>query len=293
MVGERIIDKIKIEPKGIEPLLTLSENKQRVSEGGIRTIGVSKTASAGKPVITIVTVVFNSELYLEETILSVLNQGYDNLEYIVVDGGSNDRSVEIIKKYDDKIDYWVSEKDSGIYDAMNKGIHLSTGEWVHFVNSSDALNANVYLQIIEYLANNYSKCDVVAFGYSIKNRRGGFLTVDVKPSLDKKWKLPSSHNAMLYKSSIIKRNKFDLRLRYAADFDQFNRLITHGKVFRNDIVLLNLRDDGYIANNKYKSFFEYYQICLKNRNKTHAFYWLLRMVLQYCVLDIWKKLNEK
>ena len=78
-----------------------------------------------KPLISIITVIYNDGKKLEETILSILSQTYDNLEFIIIDGSSTDGTIDIIKKYEDKIDYWISEKDSGIFDAMNKGIKIS------------------------------------------------------------------------------------------------------------------------------------------------------------------------
>lgn len=90
-----------------------------------------------KPLITVITVVFNAEKVLEKTILSVINQTNDDIEYIIIDGGSTDGTLDIIKKYKDHIDYLVSEKDRGIYDAMNKGIMLSQGEWINFLNAGD------------------------------------------------------------------------------------------------------------------------------------------------------------
>ena len=90
-----------------------------------------------KPLISIITAVYNGEKNLEETILSVINQTYDNVEFIIIDGSSTDGTIDIIKKYEDKIDYWISEKDSGIFDAMNKGILASKGDFINFMNAGD------------------------------------------------------------------------------------------------------------------------------------------------------------
>jgi Glycosyl transferase family 2 len=87
--------------------------------------------------ISVITIVFNGEDKLEQTIQSVINQKCDSFEYIIIDGGSTDRTLEIIKKYDDKINYWISEKDRGIYDAMNKGIAAANGKWLNFMNCGD------------------------------------------------------------------------------------------------------------------------------------------------------------
>ncbi|MBA3025313.1 MAG: glycosyltransferase [Sulfurimonas sp.] len=101
-----------------------------------------------KPLISIVTVVYNGEEYLEATIQSIINQSYKNIEYIIIDGGSTDGTLDIIKKYEDKIKYWVSEKDRGIYDAMNKGVLVATGEWINFMNAGDIFyNENVLNEV--------------------------------------------------------------------------------------------------------------------------------------------------
>jgi len=98
-------------------------------EGGLKVKEVMKKYRTDIPVVSIVTVVFNDGEKIEELIHDVTNQTYPNIEYIIIDGGSTDGTLDIIKKYADKIDYWVSESDKGIYDAMNKGVRVATGEW--------------------------------------------------------------------------------------------------------------------------------------------------------------------
>ena len=108
-------------------------------EGGLRTKRIIKKSVKDKPLISIVTVVFNEANLLEETIKSIINQSDDNIEYIIIDGGSTDSTLDIIQKYEAKIDYWISEKDNGIYDAMNKAIKLATGIWITNINCGDKL----------------------------------------------------------------------------------------------------------------------------------------------------------
>ncbi|ORM38742.1 hypothetical protein A2G94_05325 [Francisella endosymbiont of Ornithodoros moubata] len=106
-----------------------------------------------KPLITVITVVYNGEAYLEKIILSVINQTYESVEYIIIDGGSTDGTIDIIKKYESKINYWISEAYNGIYDAMNKGIKLATGDWINFMNAGDLF---YNLSVLERLHKNFS-----------------------------------------------------------------------------------------------------------------------------------------
>ena len=100
--------------------------------------------------ITVVTVCFNAEKVLEQTMLSVLSQTYKDIEYLVIDGGSKDGTLDIIKKYSDKVK-WISEPDKGIYDAMNKAIKMASGEWINFMNAGDCFAS------IDVLENVFSK----------------------------------------------------------------------------------------------------------------------------------------
>jgi glycosyltransferase involved in cell wall biosynthesis len=101
------------------------------------------------PKITIVTPNFNQADYLEQTILSVLNQGYSNLEYIIIDGGSTDGSIDIIKRYESQLTYWISESDNGMYEAIQKGFDKSTGEIMAWINSDDMYHKNALFTVAE------------------------------------------------------------------------------------------------------------------------------------------------
>jgi putative colanic acid biosynthesis glycosyltransferase len=110
-----------------------------MQKNGLRTKNILKSRNAEYPLVSIITVVFNGEATIRATIDSVLAQKYPNIEYIICDGISTDSTVQILESYAERIDYWVSEKDGGIYDAMNKGVSLATGQWVLFLGSDDRL----------------------------------------------------------------------------------------------------------------------------------------------------------
>lgn len=124
-------------------------NNKRKSEGGLRTKGYYKKSYPNKPLISIVTVVYNGERYLEEAIESVTNQNYDNIEYIVIDGCSSDKTINIIKKHEDYIDYWVSEPDEGQSDAFIKAFGICNGEWLTWLNGDDILLPGAIDELIQ------------------------------------------------------------------------------------------------------------------------------------------------
>lgn len=115
-------------------------------EGGKRT---TRTGPAPTPRISVVTVVYNGAAVLEKTIQSVLGQGLPGLEYIIIDGGSTDGTVDMICAYEGDLEYWVSERDRGIYDAMNKGIQLCRGEWVGLINADDTYTPGALQRVLE------------------------------------------------------------------------------------------------------------------------------------------------
>lgn len=111
------------------------------TEGGARTRGISAKGTSDRPLVSVITVVFNGARYLEETIGAVASQTYPNIEHIVIDGGSTDGTADILRQYDDKLGYWMSEPDDGLYDAMNKGVARvdDPESYILFANADDSL----------------------------------------------------------------------------------------------------------------------------------------------------------
>ena len=175
------------------------------------------------PLFSIVTVVFNGEKYLEKTIKSILSQSYNNFEYIIIDGGSTDGTINIIKKYNKKISKWISKKDRGIYDAFNRGMKLCSGDFICIVNSDDILKKNA-LKIISKYIFKYPDIDFI-FG-SVKKHWGilhGYRPHKIKYS----WGFYSSHSTgfFLRNSSAKKIGQYNIKYRYHADYDYFYRMI--------------------------------------------------------------------
>jgi glycosyltransferase involved in cell wall biosynthesis len=201
-----------------ETVLFLPECEGRQGEGGLRTQGYFKDGLGGKPLFTIVTVVYNGEQFLEETILSVINQTYDNVEYIIIDGGSNDGTLNIIRKYERLIDYWVSEKDSGIYDAMNKGISLSKGELVGLINADDFYDLNA----IELVSESFieSEADIIFGTKRLINEELDLyrdIVIEAPSSLESVL-LHSVHPTVFVKKAVYERMNFCLDYRVSADY---------------------------------------------------------------------------
>ena len=171
------------------------------------------------PLITVITVVLNGAKTLEETIQSVINQTYPNVEYIIIDGGSTDGTLDIIKKYENYIDYWISERDKGIYDGMNKGVEIANGKWINFMNAGDIFSTKKVLKeslkifTINDIAIIYSDM-IVKFGdYGVLKRAYNISKIN--------YFMPFQHQCSFTKSSIIKECKFDTNFKLASDYNLF------------------------------------------------------------------------
>ena len=131
------------------------------------------------PLISIITVVYNGEKYLEQTINSVINQTYKNIEYIIIDGGSTDGTLDIIKQYEQHIAYWISEPDKGQSDALNKGIKKANGQVLGWLNADDYLLPNALKKFIHFYNNN-NNYDFYYANYQWVNEHGILLKI-IKP----------------------------------------------------------------------------------------------------------------
>jgi len=206
-------------------------------EGGTRSKGEVKISIAGKPLISVITVVLNGEKHLEQTIQSVIGQSYTNIEYIVVDGGSTDGTLDIIRKYEDKIDYWVSEADKGIYDAMNKGLDAARGDWVFFLGSDDALyNSRTISDATLFLDKDMS----LVFGNIIYNDgkivKSGFNMFTLLHNT-------VHHQSAFYNASLFRSWRYDSRLRLIADYEMNLRIYLRKLKYRHMDNIISLCDN--------------------------------------------------
>lgn len=153
------------------------------------------------PLITVITVSFNAVNVIEKSISSVISQSYTNIEYIVIDGQSTDGTLDVLKRYESKIDYLVSEKDCGIYDAMNKAIDNSTGEWLYFLGADDHFSDQYVIgDVVREVINSKLKLNLV-FG-NVKTDDGKL----VKSIFGAKLLL---HNCLHHQSCFYSRDLFD------------------------------------------------------------------------------------
>lgn len=200
--------------------------------------------------ISVITVVYNDVDNIERTIANVLKQTYPNLEYIVVDGNSTDGTVNIIKKYSNQLAYWCSEKDKGIYDAMNKGVQHCTGEWIIFRNCGDYFRTPTAIEDV------FSKYDDKGEDFIICDTR--FFRknyyIDRQPSILKKQYfdcMPVLHPSTFIRRSTQIKYPFDINYRYSADYCFFIEAFSNGatyKYFHYVLALFN-NEDGATSNN--------------------------------------------
>lgn len=181
------------------------------------------------PLISVVTVSYNAVSTIEQTILSVVNQTYPRLEYIIIDGGSTDGTVEVIKKYADRIAYWVSEPDKGIYDAMNKGIAVATGEWINFMNCGDGFYSVSVLS--DVFKDKSCKENDVIYGNTCIMERWGMYEERPRELFFMNKYIPFCHQSAFVKTYLMQKCLFDIRYSICADYQFFYTLWKEERLF--------------------------------------------------------------
>lgn len=205
------------------------------------------------PLITVITVVFNGEKYLEKSIKSVVTQFYQNIQYIIIDGASTDNTVEIVKKYDKYIDFWVSEKDEGIYDAMNKAINISKGEMIFFLGADDIFSDKFVVDnIVDVYIKNNAK-PMMIFGF-VKNNFGK----RIKSVFGSKLMLHNSlhHQSCFYNAKAFIDFRYDISYKMISDYELNLILYLKNSIYIKIPRLISICQDGGISTNK-KNFFNY------------------------------------
>lgn len=181
--------------------------------------------------LSIITVCRNNRQGLEATILSVVKQSYSSYEFIIVDGASDDGTIDLIKQYESQIDWWVSEKDSGIYNAMNKGIQKATGEYCLFLNSGDCLSST---NILEKVFAEDHKADIV-YGNLIRKKGDRNYRITQYPDKLTLYNFFAPIPSIHHQASFIKRSLFDKFGFYREDF----KIISDWEFFFKAIILNN------------------------------------------------------
>lgn len=202
-----------------------------------------KESSHTFPKISIITPSFNQGRFLEETILSIINQNYPNLEYIIIDGGSTDNSVDIIKKYETQITYWISEKDSGQSEAINKGYKKATGEIIAWLNSDDLYTPNTLHEIADHFTKN-PKVDIVYGDVINFLENGKGLYVDNQFELQDFFSRISIHQPSVFWRREILQNSalLDEELFYCMDYDLWMKLFLNFKSLKIKKVFSRFRE---------------------------------------------------
>jgi len=215
-----------------------------------------------QPKVTVITAVYNDVAHIAQTMDSVLNQTFADIEYIVIDGGSTDGTVDVIKKYADRLAYWVSERDAGIADAMNKGIDRATGEYINFINSGDYfVDEAVFTKIF-----GVPRSGDILYGSFIGNFNGRAVTCLAPDSVAKTaWQgMPVCHSTLFARRDVLQKFKLSTTLRVSPDVDFVLRCVKSGYTFEKiNVVIFKVGTLGNSAEHWLRARYENWLIARK------------------------------
>lgn len=223
------------------------------------------------PKFSIITVTYNAGKVLEDTIQSVVFQTYRNVEYIIVDGGSKDNTLDVVHKYQERISKVISEPDKGLYDAMNKGIRMATGDYLCFLNAGDELHENETLQKIVHTLKGKEFPDVIYGETAIIDEEGHFLHMRRLSTPEHlHWKsfkqgMLVCHQAFFARRELALANPYDLQYRFSADFDWCIRIMKQSKDLHNTyLTIIDYLNEGMTTQNHKASLKERFRIMTKH-----------------------------
>lgn len=239
------------------------------------------------PLLTIVTVVLNKEDLIESTILSVLNQSYSNIEYIVIDGGSKDGTTEVINKYKENITHIISEKDGGIYHAMNKGINLAKGSWINFMNAGDKFTNNNVLSKLPF-----STCSNNSILYGNRSHIGKAI-YPYKSRILKFGEIMACHQSMFFNMNPIFKKSvlYDTKFLIYADYELVNRLYLEFGSFKycNESIVIS-EGNGISSKVSMQKRMDKYQILFKHYGYKGVFRGIIFRILK--IFNMTNMLND-
>ena len=221
------------------------------------------------PKFSIITVTYNAGAVLEDTIQSVITQTYRNVEYIIVDGGSKDHTLDIINRYREHIHTLVSEPDKGLYDAMNKGIRLATGDYLCFLNAGDELHEDDTLQLMVHSITGTELPDVLYGETAIVDEEGHFLRMRrLSAPENLNWKSFKDGMLVCHQAFFPRRelaDPYDLRYRFSADFDWCIRIMKKSHTLHNThLTLIDYLSEGMTTRNHRASLHERFRIMCRH-----------------------------
>lgn len=214
------------------------------------------------PLISVVTVVYNGADSIRQTMESCINQSYSKIEYIVIDGSSTDTTVEIISEFKNKIAYFISEPDQGIYDAMNKAIAVANGQWIIFMNSGDLFfDKYILSKVAQNIVEEKLIADVI-YGNTVYKFKNNMLDVFPMPLESIEREMIFCHQSTFVRTELIKLQQFDLKYNLAADYNMFYQFYKQKRTFKHIDLFVSIfnQEEGSTLSNFKQSTKERYSI---------------------------------
>ena len=239
--------------------------------------------------VSVITVVYNDVTHIRETMESFFTQTWEDKEYIVIDGGSTDGTVDIIREYADKIAFWCSEPDDGIYDAMNKGICHATGDWINILNSGDVFVSEQVLARCMELSRG-TNADII-YGNSLEISKGKSRHIEAYADTKIMELVPAyRHGSSFVKAKVHKANLFDINKRtqlgYALDWELIHRLYKQGVSFSKlDLEIQSFRKEG-ISDNTIQSYWYNYKITSEEQFNLRKLLHFIRITITTLIKEV-------